>query len=212
MLSRPKSGARAPERRFAFSNGCDGFDTCGFGGARGEAGSRGIGREWRAERTRRVGSASDQWMTSWRSASATCAAALVPAEPPALASLLGAPETEARLGGNAGRNVLASIPPTSISDGDESPDASYASAGWQSSAVDRISIEGEASCSLSPERESEGAYPFNTRLNCARLARPRDAFPSVGASMALFFIATGSRPCAFVERAAVERAAVRVLC
>ena len=147
----------------------------------------GVGREWRAERTRRVGSVSDHWMTSWRSASVSRVAALVPAEPPAFASFFGAPETEARLGGDAGRNGLASNPPTSISDGEDNLEPSSASVASRSSAADRVSIAGEASRGLGPERESEDAYPFNTRLNRVRRARPRDVFPSVGALLALNF-------------------------
>lgn len=118
-------------------------------------------------RTRRVGSAFDHGMTSWRSASVSRAVALVPAEPPAF-SFLGAPDTEARLGGDAGRNVLASIPPTSISVGEDDPGASRAPAASRSRAADRVSIA--ARRGVSPPRprarmrKRRVGEPFNKRL------------------------------------------------
>jgi len=124
-------------------------------------------------------------MTSWRCASVSRAAALVPAEPPALASFFGAPETEARLGGDAGRNVSASIMPKSICVGEDDPGVSLAPAASRLSAADRVSIAGEASRRLGHECEC-AKTPNVQHASRPRLARPRDAFPSVGASPVLF--------------------------
>lgn len=168
---------------------------------------RGIGRGWRAERTRRVGSASDHGMTSWRYASVSRAAVLVPAEPPALASFFGAPETEARLGGDAGRYVLAPIMPTSICVGEDDPGVSPAPAASRLSAADRVSIAGEASRRLGHECEC-AKTPNVQHASRPRLARPRDAFPSVGASPVLF-VRCERFPARRVRRARCRGARVR---